>query len=89
MTRQEAKAKSSTLPGNRSHPSPTSPSHQLSNAAQLGLPGFPYRPPSPILLSKNDGGDTAVSYPSKPASSKRSIFRKRAGSVDTYNKVKM
>ena len=88
MTRQEAKAKSSTLPGNRSQPSHTSPSHQFTNAAQLGLPGFPYRPPSPILLAKN-GGDTAVSYPSKPASSKRSIFRKRAGSADTYNKVKL
>lgn len=84
MTRQEAKGKSSTLPGNRSHPSPGSPSHHLANATHLGLPGFPYRPPSPVDYS----GDHSASNPAKAASSKRSLFRKRAGSVDTYNKVK-
>lgn len=46
----------------------SSPSHL---AAPPNLPGFPYRPPSP-------------DPPGKKASHKRSLFRRRAESMDTY-----
>lgn len=69
---QESVSKSSTLPGSRSK-DPTSPSHLMAAAPphRLGLPGYPYRPPSPEA-----GG--------KKTSQKRSLFRRRAESVDNY-----
>ena len=50
----------------------SSPSHLV---APQSLPGFPYRPPSP-------------EPPGKKASQKRSLFRRRAESMDT-NRVKI
>lgn len=71
--------KSSTLPGHRS---------PKTKPPNLGLPGFPYRAPSPILLSghgtdrPNLPGQVAAAG-GKAASTKRSLFRRRAESVDT------
>ncbi len=81
-TRMDFKSKSSTLPGN--HHSPSSSPHQL--APNQTLPGYPYRPPSPILLSDPSGDTNVTMVPTAKASSsssKRSLFRRRAESVDS------
>ena len=80
IRRQEGRSKSSTLPSSRSK-APPSPKH-LAKMATIDLPGFPYRPPSPILYSGSHKNDRQATGGGKSANSKRSLFRRRAESVD-------
>ena len=84
------KMKSSTLPTQQR--SSNSPNQQLfTRPPNPDLPGFPYRAPSPINgtgeVSRQGGASPVVGGASplgRSANSKRSIFRRRAESVDNY-----
>lgn len=85
---KDHRLKSTTLPANRNK-GLNSPKH-FSRPPNLDLPGYPYRAPSPILVSGhgNDShGGGANSHGAwstgKSSSTKRSLFRRRAESVDT------
>ncbi len=78
-------SKSSTLPSHRSDAS--SSKMMFTRPPNPDLPGFPYRAPSPVNGSgeySRQGGASPVVGGSKAAGSKRSIFRRRADSVDNY-----
>lgn len=86
---RESLSKSTTLPSTRSR-GQSSPKH-FNRPPNLALPGYPYRPPSPILTSGGQvlGSDHhkhssshSASATSKSANTKRSLFRRRAESVD-------
>jgi len=75
------KLKSSTLPAHQH----SSNSPMFTRPPNPDLPGFPYRAPSPINgsgeVSRQGGASPTVG---KLGSSKRSLFRRRAESVDNY-----
>lgn len=90
-------SKSSTLPAHRSNTNPFPQPPMFTRPPNLDLPGFPYRAPSPIHspgdMSRQGGASPVVGGGRSPvvggaagagksASSKRSIFRRRADSVD-------
>lgn len=87
-------SKSTTLPSNRSKPQ-SSPKH-FNRPPNLTLPGYPYRPPSPILSSGGQvlGSDhrhshsQAASPANKSTNTKRGLFRRRAESVDNPPRIK-
>lgn len=85
--KQDFHAKSSTLPVNRSKAPPLNPHHSFTRPPNLDLPGYPYRAPSPILTSgDHHAGVGGAAASGKSVSSKRSLFRRRAESVD--NKIR-
>ena len=83
---KESFSKSTTLPSTRSR-GQSSPKH-FNRPPNLALPGYPYRPPSPILTAGGQvlGSDhhkhQSTSATSKSTNTKRSLFRRRAESVD-------
>ena len=88
IDKKVAQTKSLTLPGNDRHKGSDSLKN-FSRPPNPNLPGYPYRAPSPIYLADSGSdqqqsrrGQVAFSSGGKSVGSKRSLFRRRAESVD-------